>query len=94
MKDNRGLTDVVTPIQRAGPNPREVQPNMNGIENAQHDISDASFSLETAIELLNSIGAETSNTELATLVAELKHLKEDLERSQKQLVSLQGQLEH
>lgn len=55
---------------------------MNGLENAQHDLSDARFSLETAIDLLDSIDTDTRARE-----PELHHLIEQLRAIHSELAS-------
>ena len=69
---------------------------MTGIENAQHDLSDAQFSLETAIELLNSINADGSAREagLNNVIQHLLSIKSELADSFAQLQSVQTQIEH
>ena len=53
---------------------------MTGIENAQHDLSDAQFSLETAIDLLSSINEDhrAQDPELHTLIQHLVTIKSEL----------------
>lgn len=66
---------------------------MNGIENAQHDLSDASFCLDTAIELLTSIGNdESAETELSAVLRRLQELKSGLDESTQLLAAVQTKL--
>lgn len=69
---------------------------MTGIENAQHDLSDAQFSLETAIELLNSINVDHQSEEpaLNNLIEQLMTIKSELASSYSQLQSVQTKIEH
>ncbi len=66
---------------------------MNGIENAQHDLSDASFCLDTAIGLLDSIGTEAANDpEIGAIVRRLKELKVDLDSNCQLLDRIQNRI--
>jgi hypothetical protein len=67
---------------------------MNGIENAQHDLSDAHFCLETAIELLSSIGHDAGDGEadLVQLVEQLRSLKTGLDSSRERLIALSDRI--
>jgi hypothetical protein len=69
---------------------------MTGLENAQHDLTDAQFSLETAIELLDSIHTDhrTQDQELNSLIQHLKTIKSELASSFSQLESVQVKIEH
>lgn len=69
---------------------------MTGLENAQHDLSDAQFSLETAIDLLDSIGHEDTSMppQLLQVVENLRHIKSELEVSFSQLTQLQQETSH
>lgn len=69
---------------------------MTGIENAQHDLNDAQFSLETAIELLNSINddAEAQAPELHQVIQHLMSIKNELATSYAELKSVQTKIEH
>ena len=69
---------------------------MTGLENAQHDLSDAQFSLETAIELLGSIEQEytTMPPQLHLVVEHLRSIESELELSFNQLLELQQQAPH
>lgn len=69
---------------------------MTGIENAQHDLSDAQFSLETAIDLLSSINEDCSNqeSELHNVIRHLESIKSELATSFAQLQSVQTKIEH
>ncbi len=67
---------------------------MTGIENAQHDLTDAAFSLSTAIDLLASIGTEASDRELTELVSQLQKLKNGLDKSCQRLGHLHEKEEH
>lgn len=64
---------------------------MNGIENAQHDISDARFSVDTAIELLSGIGkdAQDDAAELSSVIEKLLELKGGLDDTYQRLVTVQ-----
>lgn len=68
---------------------------MTGLENAQHDLSDAQFSLETAIELLDSIEHDgaTVPQQLHAVVAHLRTIKSELDQSFSTLLELQKQEE-
>lgn len=66
---------------------------MNGLENAQHDLSDARFSLETAIDLLSSIGDDVREPELRSVVEHLINIKTDLESSYQKLQDVTGRVE-
>lgn len=65
---------------------------MNGLENAHHDLSDASFCLETAIELLASISEEdqAKGIELTQIVSQLQQLKSGLDENSERLSLLSG----
>lgn len=64
---------------------------MTGLENATHDLSDAQFSIETAIELLGSI--EHDDTKVAAplhnVIEHLRNIKSELDNSYGQLVEIQ-----
>jgi hypothetical protein len=68
---------------------------MNGLENAQFDLGDARCSLETAIELLDSIGhdGQYDGRELDALIAQLRGIKGELEQSYIKLEHLQQHIE-
>ena len=68
---------------------------MNGIENAQHDISDARFSVDTAIELLSGIGKDTQDdaAELSAVIEKLMELKGGLDDTYHRLASVQHHAE-
>lgn len=68
---------------------------MNGLENAQHDLSDAQFSLETAIELLSSIDTDTKaiEPELHTVIEHLTSIKGELATSFRKLQDVSGRIE-
>ena len=68
---------------------------MTGLENAQHDLTDAQFSLETAIELLDSLEHDKSGmpAQLHNVIAHLRTIKSELDVSFSQLVELQEQEE-
>ena len=68
---------------------------MNGLENAQHDLSDAQFCLETAIELLNSIDSDTQakEPELHVVVEHLLSIKNELASSYQKLQDVTERLE-
>lgn len=69
---------------------------MTGLENAQHDLTDAQFSLETAIELLNSISADhcSQEPELNSLIQQLMTIQSELASSFSQLLTVQTKIEH
>ena len=68
---------------------------MNGLENAQHDLSDAQFSLETAIELLSSIDSDrsTREAELHSVIEHLQSIKAELADSFERLRDVSGRIE-
>ncbi len=68
---------------------------MNGLDNAQHDLSDARFSLQTAIELLSGIDSDTQEqqTELHTVIARLQSIKGELDSSYDRLMEVSAQIE-
>lgn len=63
---------------------------MNGLENAQHDLTDAQFCLETAIELLSGIDSDTQEqkTELHLVIESLQNIKGELHDSYKKLLDV------
>ncbi len=69
---------------------------MTGLENAQHDLSDAQFSLETAIELLNSIDQDDPRhaQDLHQVIDHLRNIKSELDHSFVQLLELTRQETH
>lgn len=69
---------------------------MTGIENATHDLTDAQFSLETAIELLDSIEHDgpTMPVQLHVVVDHLRNIKTELDQSFSQLMELQVEETH
>lgn len=69
---------------------------MTGIENAQHDLSDAQFSIETAIELLSCIDHDdpAPTEELHRVIARLQEIKGELAASFEKLTSVQSYFEH
>lgn len=69
---------------------------MTGLENAQHDLTDAQFSLETAIELLNSINLDqqAQEPELKDIIEHLRTIKSELASSFEQLMTVQTKIEH
>lgn len=68
---------------------------MNGLENAQHDLSDAQFSLETAIDLLSSIDSDTGTREadLHSVIEHLQSIKTELADSFQRLQDVSGRIE-
>jgi hypothetical protein len=68
---------------------------MNGLENAQHDLSDAQFCLETAIELLSGIDSDTQaqKTELYTVIQHLQSIKGELDTSYDKLMEVSAKIE-
>lgn len=69
---------------------------MTGIENAQHDLSDAQFSLETAIDLLSSINedCQAQTPELHSVIQHLMNIKGELATSYAQLKKVQTKVEN
>jgi hypothetical protein len=69
---------------------------MTGLENAQHDLTDAQFSLETAIELLDSLDHDgsTAPQQLHGVIEHLRNIKSELAMSFSQLMELQQQETH
>lgn len=69
---------------------------MTGIENAQHDLSDAQFSLETAIDLLSSINEDSLEQapELHHVIQHLMTIKSELANSYAELKIVQTKIEH
>ena len=69
---------------------------MTGIENAQYDLSDAQFSLETAIDLLSSINedSKTCTPELNEVIQHLVSIKKELADSYAELMNVQTKIEH
>lgn len=67
---------------------------MNTYDNIRHDLSDASFSVTTAIELLNGIeddgGADTPA--LAELITKLERVRDELEGLRLQVTAVEGQI--
>jgi hypothetical protein len=68
---------------------------MNGLENAQHDLSDARFSLETAIDLLSSIDSDRASQEpeLHSVIEHLQTIKNELTHSFEKLQDVSGRIE-
>jgi hypothetical protein len=68
---------------------------MNGLENAQHDLSDAQFSLQTAIDLLDSIDSDTQarEPELHLVIEHLRSIKSELATSFEKLQGVTDRLE-
>jgi hypothetical protein len=68
---------------------------MNGLENAQHDLSDAQFCLETAIELLSGIDSDTQEqkTELHLVIQQLQSIKGELDISYDRLMEVSAKIE-
>ncbi len=66
---------------------------MTGLENAQHDLNDAQFSLQTAIELLDSIDHDGPGgpEQLHVVIDHLRNIKSELDLSFSQLLELQQQ---
>lgn len=67
---------------------------MTGIENAQYDLSDAQFSLETAIDLLSSINEDSKAPELNNVIQHLVNIKNELANSYAELINVQNKIEH
>jgi hypothetical protein len=68
---------------------------MNGLENAQHDLSDAQFCLETAIELLSGINSDTQEqkSELHLVIQQLQNIKGELDTSYDRLMEVSAKIE-
>ena len=62
---------------------------MNSLEHAHYDLGDARLSLETAIELLNSLEDERHCQELGVVLQELRDIQGELERSYTRLSEIQ-----
>ncbi len=67
---------------------------MTGLENAQHDLTDAQCSLETAIELLDSIDHDGPAMPLHGVIEHLRSIKSELDSSFSQLLELQQKETH
>ena len=69
---------------------------MTGLENAQYDLSDAQFSLETAIDLLSSINedSQVQAPELRHVIQHLMAIKSELATSYAELMDVQTKIEH
>lgn len=67
---------------------------MNGLENAQHDLDDARFSLETAIDLLSSIDSDSGKreAELHSVIEHLMSIKSELTSSFEKLQDVSGRI--
>lgn len=67
---------------------------MNGLENAQHDLSDAQFCLETAIELLSGIDSDTKEqkTDLYKVIERLQNIKGELDSSYQTLLDVSSRI--
>lgn len=66
---------------------------MNTYDNIRHDLSDASFSVTTAIELLNGIEQDgEENQTLATLIARLEQVRDELDGLRLQVTEVEGQI--
>ncbi|MGE0080116.1 MAG: hypothetical protein AB7U81_02335 [Thiohalomonadaceae bacterium] len=65
---------------------------MDAIENAQHDLTEATLSVETAIELLTSLERDGNEHagELREIVLELERVRGGLERSYERLAPLRS----
>lgn len=62
---------------------------MNSLEHAHFDLGDARLSLETAIELLNSLGHEQHCQELEAVLQELRTIQGELDHSYTRLADIQ-----
>lgn len=62
---------------------------MKGIESARHDLSDARFSVDTAIDLLSSIRQDLNAEELRELIIRLTELKSGLDETYERLINVQ-----
>ncbi len=71
---------------------------MKVIENVQHDISDASFSVETAIDLLHSLSEDAGECRdsdmLKAIVSDLVRVKQQLDNHAEQLATLQDRFDY
>lgn len=69
---------------------------MTGIENAQHDLTDAQFSIETAIELLSCIDHDDPKPleELNSVISRLQEIKSELASSFDKLRMVQEHIDH
>ena len=67
---------------------------MTGLENAQHDLTDAQFSIETAIDLLDSIEHDGPGMPLHGVVEHLRSIKSELDMSFTQLMELKQRETH
>ncbi len=69
---------------------------MTGIENAQHDLTDAQFSIETAIELLSCIDHDDPQPveELNRIINALQGIKIELAHSFDKLRAVQDHFEN
>lgn len=67
---------------------------MTGIENAKYDLTEAAFSLNTAIELLASIGRDAPDQEIAEVICALRQLKSGLDQSCERLGHLHEKEKH
>jgi len=69
---------------------------MDGIESARHDLSEATCSVDTAIELLSSLKRDGSphGNELELIVGNLIQIKSGLEESNRRLVPLMPDAPH
>lgn len=68
---------------------------MNGLENAQHDLDDARFSLATAIDLLSSIDSDSGarEPELHTVIEHLVSIQSELATSYEKLIDVSDRVE-
>lgn len=67
---------------------------MNSYDNIRHDLSDASFSVTTAIELLSGIDEDggENNQSLHDLIARLEQLRNELDSLREQVTVVESQI--
>ncbi|MEW6646864.1 MAG: hypothetical protein AB1450_06675 [Pseudomonadota bacterium] len=67
---------------------------MNSYDNIRHDLSDASFSVTTAIELLSGIDEDggENNQSLHDLIARLEQLRNELDGLREQVTVVESQI--
>lgn len=67
---------------------------MNSYDNIRHDLSDASFSVTTAIELLDGIKQDGSekNQDLHALITRLEQVRDELDGLRQQVTEVERQI--
>jgi prefoldin subunit 5 len=67
---------------------------MNSYDNIRHDLSDASFSVTTAIELLDGIKQDGSekNPDLHALITRLEQVRDQLDGLRQQVTEVERQI--